>query len=76
MMGKDMAPDHMIKNGYFSTQPDYEFSGEWQRLSKEEFQPNGVGVAKIKNKTVIVGTFDKNGIIFGTPYVYADLVTK
>ena len=38
MMGKDMAPDHNIRQGYFSTQhARYEFSGEWQRLSEEDF---------------------------------------
>ena len=76
-MGKDMPPDHIIKRGYLRIQhANYEFFGEWQRLPKENFQPNGVGVARIKDKAVIVGTFDQNGPIFGSPYAYADLETK
>ena len=45
-------------------------------MAANDLEPDGVGVAKIEDKAVIVGTFDKNGTIFGTPYLYADLVTK
>ena len=79
-MGQNMPPDHIVRCGYAHTRPAsndfYKFHGEWQGLSANDLKPHGVGVAVIEGKIVIVGSFDSDGTVFGTPYLRHDLQTK
>ena len=73
MMGRDIEPDIVIRRGHLNTpRANYEFFGEWQRLNDNNFEPRGVGIARTLDWSVIAGTFDRNGIVHGIPYLYFD----